>query len=156
MNLVDVSDILSFFSARRGRRGSPRVGGDRFLLKILKGGGFPGGRGGRGAGRVEFGNFWEGRLIFFFGAETSTKWKYQTSKIKGHALCPQRQGGWPERIKDGKGPKRTSAKMPHLQEKTRDHRGLRTLRTLTAFQNALNPNSSKICPNNCFLGFQSG
>ena len=69
-NLVDVSDIFNFFSARGGGRGSPRAprgGGVGFLLKIPRGGG---GVSRRGRGREgvcgELGIFGGGGAKYFF------------------------------------------------------------------------------------------
>ena len=72
-NLVDVSDIFYFFSARGRGRGSPgRRGG--FLLKIPWKGGSP-----KGGGGLREGVCWElgggGAKYFFWGAEMSTKKK---------------------------------------------------------------------------------
>ena len=70
--LVDVSDILYFFSVRG--RGTGRGGGSVFLLKIPGGGCLRGERGGdRGAGRVSVGIWGGGGLNIFFSAEIPTK-----------------------------------------------------------------------------------
>ena len=76
--MVDVSDIFYFFllwEGEGGVRGARSAGGVRcFSENPRRGGVFQRGRG-RGAGRVELGNFLGGGggLIFFFWAETSTK-----------------------------------------------------------------------------------
>ena len=70
--LVGVSDIFYFFSARGGGRGSPRCrggGGGRFFIKN-SGGGWEGLRG-RRIGELFGGG--GAKLIFFFGAEMSTR-----------------------------------------------------------------------------------
>ena len=78
--MVDVLNIISFFCSGRGKGESeaPRGGGVRSLIENPRsgGGGSQGGEGLRGREGVcgELGNFLGGgRLIFFFGAEMSTK-----------------------------------------------------------------------------------
>ena len=57
--LVDVSDLFIFCSGAR-------TGGGRFLLKIRRWGGGPGGGGARRVPVAKQGIFWSGAILFFF------------------------------------------------------------------------------------------
>ena len=74
--MADVSDIFYFFSLGRGKGESEASGGrgSSIFIEIPKGGGSPGGGGAEGPGKClrRIGT-WRGGLIFFFGAEMSTK-----------------------------------------------------------------------------------
>ena len=83
--LADVSNIFYFFLLGAGGGGSPRRqewAGVGFLLKIPGGGGggSPTRGGGRGAGRVSVGNFWEGAKYFFSGPKCPPSFYIGTRK----------------------------------------------------------------------------